>query len=74
MHGRGLMSSREYNTLTSLSSNSGSPHHACLMWILMKCLTAMKDGTLLPNDRALRDILFNKVCGKCLIVLSKGIF
>ena len=65
MLSRGILSRQEYNTLTSPSSTNGGPHNACLTWILIKCLTAMKDKTL-PNDHALRDILFHKLCGKCL--------
>ncbi|KAK1743540.1 bestrophin family protein [Skeletonema marinoi] len=61
MLSRGIMSRTEYNTLTSLSSSNGGPHNACLTWILVKCLTAMKDNTL-PNDHALRDLLFRKMC------------
>merc|ERR1719401_1672792 len=61
MLSRGIMNRKEYNTLTSLSSRNGGPHNACLTWILIKCLTAMKDKTL-PDDHALRQILFHKIC------------
>jgi len=60
MLSRGIMTRKEYNTLTSLSSRNGGPHNACLTWILIKCLTAMKDKTL-PDDHALRQILFHKM-------------
>lgn len=65
MLSRGILSRREYNTLTSLSSSDGGKclSHSCLTWILIKCLTAMKDDTL-PKDRALRALLFHKICGK----------
>ncbi len=63
MLSRGIMSRHEYNTLTSLSSSHGGYHNACLSWVVVRCLGAMKDDTL-PNDLALRDILFNKICGK----------
>jgi hypothetical protein len=66
MLSRGIMTRKEYNTLSSLSSRNGGPHNACLTWILIKCLTAMKDNTL-PNDHALRDMLFHKMCGKLLV-------
>jgi len=68
MLSRGIMSRTEYNTLTSLSSSNGGPHNACLTWILVKCLTAMKDNTL-PSDHALRDLLFHKMCGTCLAAI-----
>mmetsp|Transcript_16128 Transcript_16128/g.22853 ORF Transcript_16128/g.22853 Transcript_16128/m.22853 type:complete len:426 (-) Transcript_16128:204-1481(-) len=61
MLSRGIMSRHEYNTLTSLNSSHGGYQHACLTWVLTRCLTAMKDNTL-PNDRALRELLFNKIC------------
>jgi hypothetical protein len=63
MLSRGIMTRTQYNTLTSLSSSNGGPHNACLTWILIKYLTAMKDKTL-PNDHALRDMIFHKICGK----------
>jgi hypothetical protein len=69
MLSRGLLSQKEYNSLTSLSSRNGGPHNACLTWILIKCLTAMKHNTL-PNDHALKDVLFHKMCGKVLIAFS----
>ncbi|KAL7450137.1 hypothetical protein ACHAWC_002108, partial [Mediolabrus comicus] len=61
MLSRGIITRKEYNTLSSLSSRNGGPHNACLTWILIKCLTAMKENTL-PNDHALRDVLFHKMC------------
>lgn len=61
MLSRGIMSQHEYNTLTSLSSSNGGHHNACLSWVLIRCLTAMKDNTL-PKDRALRELLFHKIC------------
>ena len=63
MLSRGLISRKEYNTLTSLRP-TGGPHHTCLMWVLVRVLSAMKNGTL-PNDRAVREVLFEKVCGRC---------
>ena len=66
MLSRGLISRKEYNTLTCLHS-TGGPHHTCLMWILVKVLSAMKDGTL-PHDRALKEVIYQKVCGKCLFL------
>ena len=74
MLSRGIMTRKEYNTLSSLSSRNGGPHNACLTWILIKCLTAMKENTL-PNDHALRDVLFHKMCGKffvCVYVRLDG--
>ncbi len=68
MLSRGIMSRHEYNTLTSLSSSNGGNHNACLTWILIKCLKAMKDNTL-PKDRALRTLLFDKICGKSLTAI-----
>eukprot|EP00986_Skeletonema_menzelii_P009237 scaffold4151_cov137-Skeletonema_menzelii.AAC.9 len=61
MLSRGIISRQEYNALTCPSSTNGGPHNVCLTWILIKCLTAMKDKTL-PNDHALRDMLFHKLC------------
>ena len=64
MLSRGLISRKEYNTLTSLQP-TGGPHHTCIMWILVRVLSAMKNGTL-PNDHAMREMLFDRVCGECL--------
>ena len=63
MLSRGIMSRTEYSTLTSLRSSNHGTQYACLSWILVKCQTAMKDKTL-PNDHALREVLFQKICGK----------
>jgi hypothetical protein len=63
MLSRGILSQKEYKTLTSLSSSNGGAHNACLTWILIKCLNAMKDETL-PDDHALRDVLLHKLCGR----------
>lgn len=71
MLSRGIMTRKEYNTLSSLSSRNGGPHNACLTWILIKCLTAMKENTL-PNDHALRDMLFHKMCGKLFVYCTIG--
>jgi predicted membrane chloride channel (bestrophin family) len=58
MLSRGIMTRKQYNTLFSLKSNGG-PHNTCMMWILIRCLNGMKDGTI-PNDPSLREILFDK--------------
>jgi predicted membrane chloride channel (bestrophin family) len=58
MLSRGIMTRKQYSTLFSLKPNGG-PHNAPMMWIVVRCLRAMKDGTL-PDDRSLRDILFSK--------------
>ena len=64
MLSRGIMTRKEYNALTSPGSINGGPHNVCLTWMLIRCLTAMKEKTL-PNDHSLRDMLFHKICGKC---------
>jgi hypothetical protein len=70
MLSRGLLTQKEYNSLTSPSTRNCGPHNVCVTWMLVKCLTAMKHNTL-PNDRALRDVLFQKICSKILTALQR---
>jgi hypothetical protein len=60
MLSRGILTRTQYSTLCSLNDGTNGVHNACVMWILIKCLNAMKSKTL-PNDHSLRDILFHKV-------------
>lgn len=61
MLSRGIITRKQYNTLCSLNGGGTQGYHnACIMWILIKCLNGMKSKTL-PNDHALRDMLFHEV-------------
>jgi hypothetical protein len=59
MMSRGLLSVKQYNTLSTLNSNVG-PYNACLMWILIRCLNGMKDQSL-PDDPVLREQIYIKI-------------
>ena len=58
MLSRGLIGRKQYDVISSLNDGANGPHNACLTWIIIKCLNAMKAKTL-PNDHALRDLLFH---------------
>ncbi|CAJ1930955.1 unnamed protein product [Cylindrotheca closterium] len=60
MLSRGLMTGSQYDIISSLNDGANGPQNACLTWIMIRCLNAMKARTL-PNDHAVRDVLFEKV-------------
>ncbi|CAJ1948501.1 unnamed protein product [Cylindrotheca closterium] len=59
MISRGLLSLKEYETLKLLPAQVGYPN-ACTIWILTRCLQAMKDGSL-ENDPVLREQIYIKI-------------
>lgn len=59
MMSRGLLSLKQYNTLSGLNSGAGS-YNVCLMWILIRCLNGMNDKSL-PNDPVLKEQIYIKI-------------
>jgi hypothetical protein len=53
MIGRGVLSRRQYATLQKLEPEV-TPQHACIVWIISRCLQGMKEQSI-PDDYVLRE-------------------
>jgi predicted membrane chloride channel (bestrophin family) len=58
MIGRGVLSRRQYATLQKLEPEV-TPQHACIVWIISRCLQGMKEQSI-PDDLVLRDKIFER--------------